>query len=143
MSEVINNSGSLFWLQHCCHRRSGKRHHTSVCYKRMFAWLTINTMLRVPYRTDSDTDSKIIKRQCNPLDSFQNNPRNQVSATLGNHANTVTVCVPRNITQPELLPSEWAAVMLSSGAEVEPKRFSSPDVKRTNFLSILCSNCEF
>ncbi len=29
--------------------------------QRMFAWLTINTMLRVPYRTDSD--SKIIKRQ--------------------------------------------------------------------------------
>ena len=55
MSEVINNSASLFWLRHCCHLRSGKQHHTSVCHKRMFAWLTINTMLCVPYRTDSAT----------------------------------------------------------------------------------------
>ncbi len=32
-----------------------KQNHMSVCHKRMFAWLTINTMLRVPHRTDSDT----------------------------------------------------------------------------------------
>ena len=54
--------------------------------------------------------------QRNPLDSFQNNPRNQVSATLGNHANAVTVCIPEQIRDtngPEQLPSEWAAVTLS------------------------------
>ena len=29
--------------------------------QRMFAWLTINTMLRVPYRTDSDTVSVTVR----------------------------------------------------------------------------------
>ena len=31
-----------------------RRRHEGVP-QRMFAWLTINTMLRVPYRTESDT----------------------------------------------------------------------------------------
>ena len=106
MSEVINNRASLFWLRHdCCHGQSAKQHHTSVCHKRIFAWLPINTMLCVPYRTDSDTVTVSqsntnkgivhINTQRNPLYSFQNNPRNQVSATFGNHANPITVCVPR------------------------------------------------
>ena len=95
-----------------------------------------NTMLRVPYRTDSVTATVRLSNakalfsfntQRNPLDSFQNNPRNQVSATSGNHANAATVCVPRkklrDTNRPEQLPSEWAAaVTLSSGAKVEPKR---------------------
>ena len=48
----------------------------------MFAWLTINTMICVPYRTDSETVTEsyqmktkplsTFKTQLNPLDSFQN-----------------------------------------------------------------------
>ncbi len=86
----------------------------------MFAWLTINTMLRVPYRTDSDTVTvrsnankgiihifNIYMLQRNPLDSFQNNPRNQVSVTRSQFA------YPERITRPERLLNKWVAVTLS------------------------------
>ena len=85
-------------------------------------WLTIDIMLRVPYRTDSDsdTDGKIIKHQQRHcphltyntihLDSFQNNPRNQVSVTRSQFA------YPERITRPGRLLSEWVAVTLSGSA---------------------------
>ena len=52
-----NNSTSLFWCRIVSivdHLSNTTRRHECVP-QRMFAWLTINTMLRVPYRTDSDT----------------------------------------------------------------------------------------
>ncbi len=55
-----NNSASLFWCRIVSTvDRLTPHHHTTQRHEcvpqRMFAWLTINTMLRVPYRTDSDT----------------------------------------------------------------------------------------
>ena len=122
-----NNSASLFWLRHCFHRLSSIQHtRRHECMpQRMFAWLTVNTMLRVPYRTDSDTVSVTVRYQAptkalytfltyklqrNPLDSFQNNPRKQVSVKRSHFSH------PERITRPERLLSEWVEVTLIGSA---------------------------
>ena len=108
-----------------------RRRHECVP-QRMFAWLPINTMLRVPYRTDSDTVSVTVRSNANkgiihifntqlsynikiniknnPLDSFQNNSRNQVSVTRSQFA------YPERMTCPGRLLSEWVEVTLSGSA---------------------------
>ena len=57
MSEVVNNTSSqlLKRLRDCCHRRSVKQHHTNVSQQDVCLVDHQQTMLRVSYRTDSDT----------------------------------------------------------------------------------------
>ena len=65
MSEVITIARVYFGcgIVSTVDRLNNTTRHHECAPQRLFAWLTINTMLCVPYLTDSDTDSKIIKCQ--------------------------------------------------------------------------------
>ena len=115
---IHNNSASLFW---CCivstvdRLNNTTRRHECVP-QRMFAWLTINTMLRVPYRTDSD--SKIIKRQQRHCTSY-----NAIHLTVSRiiHAvrfqsRTHSLRTPKELRALNRLLSEWVTVTLSGSA---------------------------
>ena len=125
MSEGITIARVYFGcVIHCFHCRSSSLNNTTRRHEcvpqRMFAWLTINTKLRVPYRTDSDT---VTVRSSNAnkgiihifnihltVSRMIHGPCKQVSVMRSQFAH------PERITCPERLLSEWVDVTLSGSA---------------------------